>query len=119
MKAITYTLLLFTFSFSCKSDKLPNQEMVFDQEKWMTEVEGKYPFRANMLKDVVYNDTIRSLSRSEILNLLGEPSYYREDKNFLHYRITQNQLGSWTLKTKTMIIKFGAKDSIEWIKIHE
>ncbi len=93
--------------------------MVFDQEKWRTMAGEDYPYREQMLKDVVYNDTIRSLNRQEILDLLGEPSYYRADTNFLYYTISQKRLGKWPLRTKTMVVKFSERDSIEWIKIAE
>ena len=95
------------------------KEMAFDKEKWNIKEGEDYPYRENMLKDVVYNDTIRSLNKVEILDLLGEPSYYRENEHFLYYRITEKNLGPMTLKTKTMVIKFIDENTIDWIKIHE
>lgn len=120
--------LLFIFCLSCTSHTedysehmkiKPASEMRFDIAKWQV-MEGKdYPYRDKMLNDIVYNDTIRSLNKNEILDLLGEPSYSRDDPNFLHYRITEKRLGRWTLHTKTMVIKLSVDSTIDWIKIHE
>lgn len=125
---IIIVFLLITGFLSCRSDRNDHTEaeqsntdteIVFDQEKWKT-LDGKdYPFRESMLNDLVYNDTIRTLNRAEILDLLGEPSYYRVDTNFLYYTVTQKRVGSWPLRTKTMVIKFSGRDTIEWIKIAE
>ena len=113
---------------ACKGEKAEEKpqksydaatEMAFDKEKWNIKEGEDYLYRDNMLKDVVYNDTIRSLNKIEILDLLGEPSYYRENEQFLYYRITEKNLGSMTLKTKTMVIKFVDENTIDWIKIHE
>lgn len=125
MKIIIIFLLFFCFAcisdnknYSIDSPK-PESEMVFNKEKWRNQEGENYPYRDMMVNDVVYNDTIRNLTKNEILDLLGEASYYREDKNFLHYTITRTQLGFWTLHTKTMVIKFSDSNTIDWIKIHE
>ena len=72
-----------------------------------------------MLNDIVYNDTVRSLNKDDILDLLGEPSYYRSNELFLHYEITTKRLFSWTLHSKTMVSKLSEDKTIDWIKIHE
>ena len=69
-----------------------------------------------MLNDFVYNDTIRSVNKTEILNLLGEPD--RSTEGHLYYTIKQTRIGAWPLHTKSMVIKLSS-DTIEWIKIHE
>lgn len=98
---------------------ISNSEIKFDQEKWQIKEGKDYPYRDKMVNDIVYNDTIRTLTRFEILELLGQPSYYREDTNFLYYTIKQTRLFSWPLHTKTMVVKMKNNNTIEWIKIHE
>jgi hypothetical protein len=119
-------ILLLVFSLSCKNDKSedPNEaneasEMVFDKAKWTLKEGKNYVFRERMLKDVVYNDTIRSLDKNQVINLLGEPDYYGDDPQYMYYRIVESGLGFFTLKTQTMVIKLKEEDGIEWIKIHE
>jgi len=97
----------------------PDSEMVFDKAKWNAKNGADYPYRDKMVNDIVYNDTIRTLDKIEILDLLGEPSYYRNNKNFLYYTIKQKRLISWPLHTKSMVIKLSEDNTIEWIKIHE
>ena len=128
MKICVFTIIMFVCCLSCNNSRedkpedikiKPESEMVFDKEKWRIKNGGDYPFRDKMLKDIVYNDTIRTLKKDEIINLLGEPSYYRENKNFLYYRITQKKLFFWTLHTKTMVVKLSEDETIDWIKIHK
>ena len=112
--------------FACKTDRDDNvedqktvqdSEIAFDKEKWKAKDGEDYPYRDKMLNKVVYNDTIRTLNKDQLLNLLGEPDYIRE--GHLYYRIDETRLGNWTLKTKTMVVKLVDDRSIEWIKIHE
>lgn len=121
-----YIVFLFMLCFACKADREDNvenqkknqdSEIVFDKEKWKTKDGKDYPYRGKMINDIVYNDTIRSLNKDQLLELLGEPDYIRE--GHLYYRINETRLGNWSLKTKTMVIKLVKDRSIEWIKIHE
>ena len=126
MKIKILIIFLFIFCFACKTggvDNVENQknnqgnEILFDKEKWKTKDGKDYTFRYKMLNDIIYNDTIRTLNKDKLLDLLGEPDYSRE--GHLYYRINETRLGNWTLKTKTMVIKLVDDKSIEWIKIHE
>lgn len=112
--------------FTCKTDKKDAVETlqknkitdtVFNKDQWQTKDGKDYPFRENMVRDVIYNDTIRTLTKDQLLNLLGEPDYIRDQH--LYYRIEESRLGNWTFKTKTMVVKIEADTSIVWIKMHE
>ena len=92
-------------------------DLVFDHTKWNIKEGEDYPFRDQMFKDVVYNDTIRDLNRDELLKLLGNPD--RIEDGHLYYIISQKRLGSWPLHTKTMVVKLKDDNTIEWIKYHE
>lgn len=124
----TFTLILFysTLLLACNPDSTDQSvqtteelatEISFDQEKWRLKKGEEYPFREQMLKDIVYNDTVRKLSKEELIALLGEPNKINE--GHLYYRISQTKLGFWTLHTKTMVVKLSEDTNIEWIKIHE
>jgi len=118
IKKSVFLMMIFVSFLACKQDAVTEPEdIVFDQEKWREKQGSDYTFRARMLRDVVYNDTIRSLSKSEILDLLGAPDKEKDDH--LYYRIDQQRLNLWPIHTTTMVIKFANPDSIEWIKIHE
>ena len=123
-KTFLMTLLAFLF-VACNS---PNEEksepedekkaeMTFDKTKWRFEEGLDYPYRDQMVNDVLYNDTIRSLDKDEILELLGDPD--RINEGHLYYTIAKKRMGLWTLHAKTMVIKLKENDAIEWIKIHE
>ena len=116
MKEVLSVILFIICCIACNTAE---EEIAFDQTKWLTKEGKDYPYRYQMLNDVVYNDTIRELNKVEILNLLGEPSYYRDDENYLHYMINQKRLFSWPLHTRVMIVKFKDEATIDWIKIHE
>ena len=106
--------LLLTL-LACQTERTEN-EIPFDSAKWNIKEGKTYPFRDQMLHDIVYNYTIRSLNKSEILKLLGEPD--RSTDGHLYYTIKQTRLGAWPMHTKSMVIKLSA-DTVAWIKIHE
>ena len=93
------------------------EQVPFDRTRWLRQEDGQYPFRAQMLDDVLYNDTIRDLSQSEVESLLGPPD--RTTDGFAYYTIRRKQWGMMTLHATTMVIKYAKPDSIAWIKVHE
>lgn len=102
-----------------KNSSISN-EVVFDKDKWLEHKGGYYPFRDGMLESVLHTDLVRSLNNKEIIQLLGEPTYYRENKNYLYYLIKKKTLlGVWTLHTKILVIKLKDDKTVEWIKIHK
>lgn len=117
-----YLALIIIICFGCKTEntefkKNDQDEIVFDKVKWKIKDGKDYLYRDNMFRSVIYNDTIRTLNKEQLFELLGDPDYSREGHHY--YRITENRLGFWTLTTKTMVIKFTNDSTIEWIKIHE
>ncbi|WP_297764486.1 hypothetical protein [uncultured Muriicola sp.] len=92
-------------------------EVKFDKTKWLTKEDSDYPYREQMLHDIVYNDSIRKLTKDELLVLLGKPD--RSNEGHLYYMISQKKLGFWPIRTKTLVIKLTEENTIEWIKIHE
>ena len=97
-------------------DKKQDQEITFDPVKWKTKEGVDYPYREGMLNELVYNDTIRTLTKGELLDLLGKPD--RINENHLYYNIAQTRVGTWPLNTKTLVIKISEEGTIVWIKIH-
>ena len=125
MRIALYTAILLLCAYACSSDKKSKSDLIeqgieseikFDKSKWRSKEGADYPFRDPMLKDLIYNDTVRMLTENEILNLLGEPD--RSTDGHLYYMIAQKRIGSWPLHTKSLVIKF-SNDTIEWMKIHE
>ena len=97
-----------------------SSDTLFDKEKWLEHQGDYYPHRDVMLKSILNTDLVRSLDKNEIIKLLGEPTYYRENKNYLYYLIKKKTfLGIWTLHTKTLVIKLEEDKTVEWIKIHK
>ena len=99
------------------ADRGISEEVQFDKSNWRSKEGLDYPYRAQMLNDLVYNDTVRSLNKDEILDLLGEPD--RRNDGYLYYMIAQRRLGSWPLHTKSLVINLSDDSTIVWIKIHE
>jgi len=111
-----YAVFLLLTLCQCRSEKtLP--KLKFDSEKWKVEEGSEYPFRERMLDDVIFNDSLRSLNKMQLLVALGDPN--RDENNHLYYTINQTLLGAWPLHKKTMVIKMSNQDQVEWIKIHE
>ena len=126
MRIRFHLALMLLCCISCKNQKEAKSELVdqgvkaeiqFDKSKWGSKEGKDYPFRNQMLDDLVYNDTVRSLSKDEILDLLGEPD--RRKDGHLYYMVDQKRIGSWPLHTKSLVIKLSDDSTIDWIKIHE
>lgn len=94
-----------------------SNEIDIDRKKWNVKDGSDYPYRELMLNDILYNDTIRSFKREDIIDLLGDPD--RINENHPIYTIFQKRLWKWPLHTKTMVIKLSSDNSVEWIKVHE
>ncbi len=92
-------------------------DSVFNQSKWYLKDGEQYPYRAQMLDDLVYNDTVRNLSKDQLLELLGPPD--RTNREYLYYLVTQRKLLTWPLHTKSLVIKLTDDDRIDWMKIHQ
>lgn len=119
-------ILLFVFLsfFACKKSENEDFEVLkpepiieLNKTNWNTKKGEEYSYRELLLDSVVYNQKIRSLGKSELFNLLGEPN--RIENNHLYYIISQEKMEFWPLHTKTVVIKYSESDTITWIKIHE
>ncbi|MEN8126161.1 MAG: hypothetical protein ABFR32_13660 [Bacteroidota bacterium] len=62
------------------------KEITFNKTKWRAKKGTDYLYRDLMLKDIVYNDTVRTLNKGQILELLGDPN--RINDNYLYYTIS-------------------------------
>ena len=124
MRQVIWIILLMVILPSCKESekaqeiKLEEQSgVVFNYENW-NHKEGKdYPHRPQLLNSVLYNDSLRTLSKQGITNHLGDPD--REQEGHLYYLISQTRLGLWPLHTRTIVVKLDDNDYVEWIKLHE
>ena len=76
-----------------------------------------YPYRNEMLKDLVYNVALKGSKKEEVIDLLGQPD--RSDSSYLFYAIAQERIGFFPLHTKTLVIKLTKDSTVEWRKIHE
>lgn len=92
------------------------QSTTFDSTRWQVKDGRDYPHRNAMLSDLMQNDSIRALNQHQMTELLGEPD--RIQDLHLYYIIQQARLGFWVLHQKTLVIKYTAADSVEWMKIH-
>lgn len=124
MKLGLQIVLPFLLILSCDSSEEASgsnaselEKIAFETKKWKEKKLDKYPYRSLMYKEILYSDSVRELSKADVLKMLGDPD--REENNHLYYRIERNQIGSWTLNQKSLVLKFRNDDSVEWIKLYE
>ena len=111
------TFVIFFWCLGCTNQGEPVIETPFDKTKWSIKEDLDYPYRNQMVNDVLYSDSLRTLQKEGLIDLLGQPDYTREEH--LYYRISETRLGTWVLHTKTIVIKLSKDNSVEWIKLHE
>ena len=115
-------LLFLSLLFACfacstgEGEQSTEDQTTFDKTLWNTREGIDYPYRDQMVNDVLYNDTVRDLSKQQLINLLGDPDRIQE--GHLYYTVSQKRLFNWPLHTKTLVVKL-SDDKIEWIKLHE
>lgn len=116
---VIITCLIFMGNYIITKNTRQNiKQEKFDKIKWGTKEGNDYPYRNNMLKNLVYNQKLKGLKKEEVMQLLGEPS--RTDSNYLFYTISRSYFGDLPVPfhTKTLVIKLN-HDTVEWRKIHE
>lgn len=124
MKKIIVLTLIFISTISCKNDvdgnnadnPEPQAEIAFNQKKWQIKNENDYPYRKDMISHLIASDTIKTLNKAGIIDLLGQPD--RIDNDHLFYQIDQKRIASWPISTKTLVIKMENDEVVEWVKIH-
>lgn len=120
---ITGCCIIAICSVSCKEDSadsltgVDGTEVIFDSVKWRVKEEDNYPYRDQMVNDLLYDDDLRTLNESAILDLLGAPD--RRNEEYIYYTVNQTRLGFWPLHTRSLVVKFSADNNVEWIKLHE
>ena len=122
---IFITLILFLF-ISCKDNSQETtvatvqadaKEELFDASKWKIKEADAYPYRAQMLDDLVYNVPLKGLTKEEVLTLLGPAD--RTDGNYLFYSVDVNRLMGYPLNSTNLVILIGADGKVAWRKIHK
>lgn len=69
-----------------------------------------------MLDDLIDSVTLKGLRHDSLINLLGQPD--RIENGHLFYNIHRKEIVSFTLSTKTFVIKLTKDSTVEWRKIH-
>ena len=89
----------------------------FDKNKWAFRDDMEYPYRNNMLNDLTTNYKLVGLKYSELINLLGGPSY--RDSFSLTYHVLINYDGIDEDYIKNLDIIFNRDSMITAFKIDE
>lgn len=118
MKFIILLASFLPFLLSCNHNKQADKtgQLKFDKTKWRTMEADAYPYRDDMLEDLINNVKLKGLKYDSARVLLGEPD--RIDSGHLFYRIYQKRIGVFPLTTKTFVIKLATDSTVEWRKIH-
>lgn len=119
---LPFILVLFVGCNSSPENPESNQPpesltVSFDPVKWKIQKEGDYPYREEMLDDLVESRQLKNLSIEEVLELLGPPT--RTDSSYLFYQVEQTRLFMWPLHTTTLVIKLSGDSSENKVMIHE
>lgn len=123
MRILLLFISLVCLFYSCQNSSNNSNSNLkfekFDSIKWKMEENDNYLYRDLMIKDLIENIRLKGLTKTEILNTLGEPD--RSDGSYLFYTVHKTQL--WKLPvplhTKTLVIKLTSEGTVEWRKIHE
>jgi len=93
-------------------------DSTFHPLRWQQKEGDQYPYRMLMYRQLLYSDTLRQRSKSDVLQLLGEPDRSSEDSSHIYYRLKGRQVGPVLFSSKFLVFKFTEADSVEWIKVY-
>lgn len=99
-----------------KKDTAVSTGVKFDKIKWQTKEGQAYPYRNDMLDNLIDSVTLKGIRYNSLINLLGQPD--RIDNGHLFYNIYRKEVVGFTLGTKTFVIKLNPDSTVEWRKIH-
>lgn len=91
-------------------------DSTFNPQRWQLKEGDQYPYRMFMYRQLLYSDTLRQRSKSEILHLLGEPD--RTGEGHIYYQLKGTQVGPVLFSSRFLVFKFNEADSVEWIKTY-
>jgi hypothetical protein len=121
---LVFSILIGSFLFvSCKekNEEKPlygsGIQIDFDSQKWATLEKMDFPYRDQMLDDIITSKMLKPLNRDEIIEILGAPS--KEEKNYMYYLIAQSRLGLFPLHTKTLVIELSGDSTENRVLIHK
>ncbi|MBR9920485.1 MAG: hypothetical protein GYB31_06570 [Bacteroidetes bacterium] len=105
------------FLLACNGEKEVDQLLTFDSEKWQLKEGKDYPYRDQMLDDLVDSRLLKPMTKEEVLDVLGVPD--RSDGLYLFYTVTQKRIGLFPLHTTTLVVKLSEDGGENTILIHE
>ncbi len=79
MKIKNFLPILLLCFLGCNNKKEDRKEDKFDKVKWATQNNKEYPYRDNILNDLMDNKRLTGLKRDTILKMHGYPN--RSDTN--------------------------------------
>lgn len=89
----------------------------FDRAQWLLTDGADHPERAALIQDLMASDTLKKMSRKQLLDFLGAPT--RTDGLYVFYEISRERWGFFPLHTRTLVVKFNDAHAVDWIRIHE
>lgn len=96
---------------------LPPVDKPFESAKWKMANGEEYPYRAEMLGDLMTTDTLRHKTLDEVKELLGEPS--RINEGHIYYTVSANKMGMWQLNTVALVLKLSKDSLVEKIVVYK
>jgi hypothetical protein len=110
-------LLVSCQKFESRNDHQPPPVVEkFESEKWKIREGEAYPYRADMLGDLMTTDTLRHKTLHEVKELLGEPT--RINEGYVYYTVAENKIGLVTLNIKALVLELSDEGEVEKIMVY-
>ena len=118
MKCCILLVSLLPFIGACNNDKDAAAEIYvkFDKAKWQSKEGDAYPYRSDMLRDLIDSVNLKNISFDSLINILGQPD--RVNEGHLYYSVYKKEIGFVSFGTKAFVIKLKPDSTVEWRKIY-
>ena len=116
---ISFVLVMYiTSMFACKLSS--PKPIKFDRAKWLDREDLRsYPYRDDMLTDLIKHHQIKGLTRKQLVDSLGEGENYEDSKDSLYYDIIVNYGYLDPKSGKYLVIGFDRDSIANYFKVVE
>ena len=117
MKLIISLIFFLCLIGACNNKKVDATALVkFDKVKWQTKDGDAYPYRDEMLDNLIDSVNRKGIQFDSLIKILGQPD--RVNEGHLYYNIHRKKMFAIAFGTKSFVIKLKPDSTVEWRKIY-
>ena len=116
--ALCIVMLLALLSCNNKGASIQVPDIAFDAAKWRVRQEGAYPYRRQMVTDVLKNYQMKGASKDSVIRFLGQPDAFEEGNLRYDYEYSKF-LGGLGTKIGAVVVALAADSTVKEVRLND